>query len=666
MLVIVMLLGVDLHAQQHKEPWNADDYFPAGHFLNDDNDRWQLRAGEVAHYMRLAGIPSWKEIATDNGTVKVRISMLPKYSNPLFISLEMSGEEATLRSCRGQAKCGYVELSTYYEMSDTGRVDVTESHYHGNIWTKGIYGEKQKTLDFEERQAVRQALDNAEMPTRNHTTCWGGFRPPYVIEYMDSKGYNAIYDECYGGSLGRLVEMLVAMADSNCTDMVVYHPNERNGISPAQFAGGQKACQQFIANNMQYPALALLDGEEATILLDLIVERDGSIAVYGRREDDQYGFLEEALRIVSLMPRWKPAVKDGKAVRSSTGCTFRFKLPQHQMPKYGTPKLETRRDSAKWDIIMTNYRRTLRHPQNQTYLYNMGMQYYQEFLLTSKPLKKPTGIDSILYDGRWDSYYDRTPVIGGAADSATRYFYRALAATDSVDLERYIMMFLPIRQLEQYLHLPQNEANRLPYDTLPELHYPATYFFDMADFKENDTVTDYSMSLTDSYFWSAAMSNTLNDAGEPTLYNRHVGEGDTVLRMAFYPSFHPALLLRIERVADSVTLLWCKRDYSVDEETWKTTLHPKYGQKAMTQEQYRTVVSKLDEMGFDTLPRMHHVTMLDGAQWCIERRTAESFEARFTNVAGAKWKALFDYLIRLAEIEENYSEGYYHNENNNH
>ena len=52
--------------------------------------------------------------------------------------------------------------------------------------------------------------------------------------------------------------------------------------------------------------------------------------------------------------------------------------------------------------------------------------------------------------------------------------------------------------------------------------------------------------------------------------------------------------------------------------------------------------------------------MNDGAQWCIERRTHSGFKAHFTNEAGEKYQALYDYLINLAGIEEDYSSGYYH------
>ena len=661
---LLFLFGNNISAQNYNDRWMTNGYFPAGHFMKDSNDRWESRAGEVAFYMGLADLPSWRDSLAPKDIVRLRISMLPEYAHPLFITLTVGKNSGTLRLRRGNSIAGYVEHSTWYDMSDTGYVDVTERKNHGNVWVKGYTDDTVKTIDSALFRQLQSILHEANLPKHSHITCWGGFKPPYVIEFMDSNQYNAVYDECYDGALGKLAAMIVAMADSSCVDMVVHFPNKKNGIKPAEFPGGDKALQEFIMDNMRYPELALLDGEEADIHLDLIVERDGTVVYKDYYHKDEYGFYEEAKRIVSMMPRWQPAIKDGKKVRSSYTCNFRFKLPPNLQPRYGTPTLETSRDSSRWDNIITIYRRLLRHPQNQQYLYLLGMQYYDEFLLAAKPMSSPTSIDSsiheILNKKNWDYYYDRTPIFKGAADSALHYFYLALTATDSVDIDKQIDMYLPIRQLESYLHLPHNTDNRLPYDTLPELHYPATYFVNAENFETLDSVTDYSLSLSDSYFWTGVMSSYLNAIEEPVLYRRSVNPGDTLLRFAFYPSFHPPLFFRVALTADSTKLYWTKLDFTVDEDSWQTTYYPKQGQKQLTKKQRQQISALLSELNVDHLKRIHYVPMNDGAQWCIERRTHSGFKAHFTNEAGEKYQALYDYLINLAGIEEDYSTGYYH------
>lgn len=648
-------------AQNSSDRWSTKDYFPESHFIVDNNNHWEEKAGEVAFCMRLADIPSWKGMLAPKGTVRLRVSMLPQYAHPLFITVEMRKDSGTMQVRRGKAISGYVEHSRYYEMTDTGYVDVTETKHHGNVWENGFYGQSEKPIDPPLFTALKSALDEADLPNSSHAKCWGGFQPQYVIEYMDSEHYNAIYDECYDGALGRLVEMLVSIADSSCIDMAVHSPNKYNGIKPAHFPGGVQSMQDFISSNMQYPKLALLDGEEFSLHLDLVVERDGSLFCINNNEKDKYGFYDEARRIISIMPRWQPAMKEGKAVRSEYTCPFKFKLPPHRLPSYGTPTLETNRDSTRWESILSLYRKTLRHPNNQTYLYKIGMQYYAEFLLPSESVNPPTERDSFFFEKNWNSYYDRTPVIKGAADSALHYFYRALSATDSIVFDRYIDVYLPIRQLEQYLHLPNNPANRLPYDTLPALYYPATYFADMNQYEILDSATDYSTSLMDSYFWTNVMSEQLNAANEPVLYNKSVSPGDTLLRLAFYPSFHPPLIFRVEHTSDSTLLYWTKLDYTIDKGTWEKTYHPIQGRQRLAETEYKTISRLLAEFDFEHLKRMpsYDIIIADGAQWCIERRTSTEFKAHFAKIAGNKYQVLYNYLTKLARIDADYASDYY-------
>ena len=661
-------------AQQHRERWDATDYFPEHHFVrvynngNTDSTHYAESAGEVAFYMRLAGLPSWKDTLPGEGETWLRLSMLPEYSHPIFIEVAILPDtDAYLSFKRGTAICGYVEHSTYYEMSDTGLYDATEKHNKGNQWTEGLLSTVLETgLTLREQDSLKRLLAEVDLPHHPHSTCWGGFQTPYVLEYRQGKTYNAIYDECYGKPLGTLVNYIIGLADTTCLDMYIHTPNKHNGIVPAQFPGGDSALNAFLAANLHYPQRALADLEESSESIRFVVERDGSLYLIEGCQEDGYGFCAEAQRLFSLMPPWQPAMKDGKPVRSEAFFSVPFYLPDSLQPAYGNnPRLETGRDTNRWDIILTFNRRQLRNPQDQGNLYRMGVNYYSEFLLPHKPQKPLNYWDTLRHenlDESWASILDRTPVVEGAADSALRYFYRALEATDSISDDNYISMYLPILQLEQYLGLPHNPLNRLPYDTVPGLYYPCSYFVDLPADGILDTTVDYSDYdfLNSSFFWVESMSQTLARMSEPILFDSTLAPGDIVFRCAFYPSFHPPLSFRIEHTAQGIILYWKKLDYTIDEQTWKTTLYPREGQRKLSKRKYRKFLKLLNALDFDHLPRMHHQTILDGAQWCIERRTANSFKAHFTNLAGQKYDDLYSYLIRLAGIEADYASDYCH------
>ena len=661
-------------AQQHRERWVATDYFPEHHFVPPnaksqwDSIRIPDKAGEVAFYMRLAGLKPCLDTMHEESNTMIRLSMLPKYSHPMFIEVAMvDGRGCHLSYRRGNAICGYVEHSTYWELSDTGYYDATEEHYKGNQWTDGMREEGdnaiEKWLTMGQFDTLNRLLNEVDLPHHPHTTCWGGFKTPYVIEYRQGKTYNAVYDECYGKPLGTLVNYLVALADTASVDMVVHIPNNRNGIVPAQFPGGDSAYYAFVADNMHYPEQALADMEEGTGLVRFIVEKDGSL-FFVENEKDKYGFNTEAKRLFDLMPRWQPATDNGRPVRSEARLSVRFTLPDSLQPVYGSPILETTRDINKWDIIYANYRRLLGNPQNQEYCYRLALQYYWEFLLPMRSKKSTDAFDSVRHElgESWESIADHTPVVVGAADSALRYFYRALTATQSVEEERIIDMYLPIRQLEEYLGLPYNPLNELPFDTVPGIHYPYSYFIDQPGDGHLDSTVDYTNhndeSLSSSYFWVGAFSQYLSNMSEPVLYDSTLTAGDTVFRFAFYPSFHPPLCFRIERSGNKGMLYWTKLDYTIDELTLSGTYNPIQGNRNLSKQEYRKLMQIFSDLDFNNKGHINYMLMTDGAQWVIERRTADTFKAYFTNLGGMKIDALYSYLISLAGIDADYASEY--------
>lgn len=73
--------------------------------------------------------------------------------------------------------------------------------------------------------------------------------------------------------------------------------------------------EQFIKDNFKTP---VVDGEpiKGKVFVTFVVEKDGSISNIVILRDVGHGTGEEAIRILQNMPRWNPAKKDGKIVRS--------------------------------------------------------------------------------------------------------------------------------------------------------------------------------------------------------------------------------------------------------------------------------------------------------------------------------------------------------------
>ncbi len=81
------------------------------------------------------------------------------------------------------------------------------------------------------------------------------------------------------------------------------------------YPGGMEAMRSFLSKNMQYPRVATSNGVSGRVIVQFIVERDGSIAQAKVIKSIGFGCDEEALRVVNKMPKWKPGVNNGQKVR---------------------------------------------------------------------------------------------------------------------------------------------------------------------------------------------------------------------------------------------------------------------------------------------------------------------------------------------------------------
>lgn len=98
----------------------------------------------------------------------------------------------------------------------------------------------------------------------------------------------------------------------------------------AEFPGGMDSLRAFIQRYLKYPEEALKNRLEGRVFISFIVEKDGSISNIKVLREIGGGCSEEAVRVVKLMPKWKPATQRGKAVRSTFTLPIVFKLPEKE------------------------------------------------------------------------------------------------------------------------------------------------------------------------------------------------------------------------------------------------------------------------------------------------------------------------------------------------
>ena len=93
-----------------------------------------------------------------------------------------------------------------------------------------------------------------------------------------------------------------------------------------EFPGGMGECMKFLAKNIKYPTIAQENGVQGRVIVQFVVNRDGSIVdpVVMRGVDPHLD--KEALRVISLMPKWKPGKQRGKEVRVKYTVPVMFRL----------------------------------------------------------------------------------------------------------------------------------------------------------------------------------------------------------------------------------------------------------------------------------------------------------------------------------------------------
>ena len=93
-----------------------------------------------------------------------------------------------------------------------------------------------------------------------------------------------------------------------------------------EFPGGMSECMKFLGKNIKYPTISQENGVQGRVIVQFVVNRDGSIVdpVVVRGVDPYLD--KEALRVIQMMPKWKPGKQRGKAVRVKYTVPVMFRL----------------------------------------------------------------------------------------------------------------------------------------------------------------------------------------------------------------------------------------------------------------------------------------------------------------------------------------------------
>ena len=139
-----------------------------------------------------------------------------------------------------------------------------------------------------------------------------------------------------------------------------------------EFPGGMGEAMKFLAKNIKYPVAAQQAKIEGRVIVQFVVERDGSISDIHTVRSVSPELDAEAIRVVSLMPKWNPGKQRGKAVAVKYTMPIMFRLQTPEPKQEETTlfqqinlKVEPGSDSDNVDLVK-NY---LKHRNTGTKVY---------------------------------------------------------------------------------------------------------------------------------------------------------------------------------------------------------------------------------------------------------------------------------------------------------
>lgn len=114
-----------------------------------------------------------------------------------------------------------------------------------------------------------------------------------------------------------LVVNLKGFAQENVYEIVEEMP---------EFPGGVAKMNEYLSNSIVYPDYAIENNIEGRVVVEFIVNADGTLTNLQIKRSIHESLDNEALRVVKSMPKWKPGKMNGKLVRVKYVLPISFNL----------------------------------------------------------------------------------------------------------------------------------------------------------------------------------------------------------------------------------------------------------------------------------------------------------------------------------------------------
>ena len=111
-------------------------------------------------------------------------------------------------------------------------------------------------------------------------------------------------------------------AKSTASDYITYEAVEEK----PEYPGGMGELSKLLSSNLKYPLISQENGVQGEVLVQFVVDKEGNVEeVTVFKGVDPY-LDAEALRVIKMMPKWKPGKHEGKEVNVKCTIPVGFRL----------------------------------------------------------------------------------------------------------------------------------------------------------------------------------------------------------------------------------------------------------------------------------------------------------------------------------------------------
>ncbi|MBV8388376.1 MAG: energy transducer TonB [Mucilaginibacter sp.] len=136
---------------------------------------------------------------------------------------------------------------------------------------------------------------------------------------------------CFGVTVSKAekIDTVGGKIKSNAFDKKVFSWVEHQ----PHFPDGVNALKRFLAANLVYPESAKIKGIKGTVVVNFIVERDGSLSDIKIGKGLSRELDAEAIRVVRSSPKWIAGMQNGNLARVAYSWLINFPPEPPAVPK---------------------------------------------------------------------------------------------------------------------------------------------------------------------------------------------------------------------------------------------------------------------------------------------------------------------------------------------